>query len=116
MISLPFQSIGDVFKKGGEYYDRVRDSVATGNLAIFFNVSALILILVGVFFGADTAGRNGGTSYVSQFLWVVIRAGLWIVIGPLLFEGGKVISAYLRHVRGPRPAGRVAVTFGALGL
>ena len=48
MISLPFQSIGDVFKKGGEYYDRVRDSVATGNLAIFFNVSALILILVSV--------------------------------------------------------------------
>src|SRR5437879_1050457 len=54
MISLPFQSIGDVFKKGGEYYDRVRDSVATGNLAIFFTVSALILILVGIFLVAVT--------------------------------------------------------------
>jgi len=116
MISLPFQSIGDVFKKGGEYYDRVRDSVATGNLAIFFNVSALILILVGIFFGADTAGRNGGTSYVSQFLWFVIGAVWWIVIGTLLFEGGKVISAYLRHGRAPRHAVAVAVTFVALGL
>src|SRR5256884_241343 len=109
MISLPFQSIGDVFKKGGEYYDRVRDSVATGNLAIFFNVSALILILVGIFFGADTAGRNGGTSYVSQFLWFVIGAVWWIVIGTLLFEGGKVISAYLRPGRAPRHAVAVAV-------
>ena|SRR2546430_1024527 len=100
----------------GEYYDRVRDSVATGNLGIFFNVSALILILVGIFFGADTAGRNGGTSYVSQFLWFVIGAVWWIVIGTLLFEGGKVISAYLRHGRAPRHAVAVAVTFVALGL
>src|SRR5436189_878475 len=116
MISLPFQSIGDVLKKGSEIYDRVRDSVATGNLAIFFNVSALILILVGIFFGADTAGRNGGTSYVSQFLWFVIGSVWWIVIGTLLFEGGKVISAYLRHGRAPRHAVAVGVTFVALGL
>src|SRR2546422_11588829 len=116
MISLPFQSIGDVFKKGGEYYDRVRDSVATGNLAIFFNVSALILILVGIFFGADTAGRNGGTSYVSQFLWFVIGAVWWIVIGTLLFEGGKVISAYLPHRPAPRHAVAGAVAFVAPAL
>src|SRR2546428_12184399 len=104
MISLPFQSIGDVFKKGGEYYDRVRDSVATGNLAIFFNVSALILILVGIFFGADTAGRNGGTSYVLQVLWFVIGAGLWVVICTPLFLGGEGLSAVLPHRRGSRPA------------
>ena len=34
----------------------------------------------------------------------------------LLFEGGKVISAYLRHGRAPRHAVAVAVTFVALGL
>src|SRR5712692_10310953 len=77
MISLPFQSVGDVLRKAGETYERVRDSVATGNLAIFFNVAALILILVGIFFGADTATRNGGASYVSQFLWFVIGAVWW---------------------------------------
>ncbi|HEX9567466.1 MAG TPA: hypothetical protein VGA48_07735, partial [Thermoplasmata archaeon] len=53
---------------------------------------------------------------VSQFLWFVIGAVWWIVIGTLLFEGGKVISAYLRHGRAPRHAVAVAVTFVALGL
>src|SRR5881628_303588 len=108
MISFSVFCFGDIFKKRGEYFALFRDTVATGNLAIFFNVSALILILVGIFFGADTEGRNGGTSYVSQF-W-------WFVIGTLLFEGGKVISAYLRHGRAPRHAVAVGVTFVALGL
>src|SRR6266516_6044110 len=53
MISLPFQSVGDVFDKAGRLYARIRDSVASGDLSIFFNVSALLLILVGIFFGAD---------------------------------------------------------------
>src|SRR5256884_3374595 len=103
MISLPFQSIGDVFKKGGEYYNRVRDSVATGNLGIFFNVSALILILVGIFFGADTAGRNGGASHVSQVLLFVIGAGCGVVLGTPLLARGKGLSGYLRHGRAPPP-------------
>src|SRR3989449_3792843 len=115
MISLPFQSIGDVFKKAGETYERVRDSVANGNLGIFFNVSALILILVGIFFGADTATRNGGSTYVSQFLWFVIGAVWWFVIGTLLFEGGQVISAYLRHGPAPPHAGAGAGAFVAPG-
>src|SRR5438132_2525106 len=76
MISLPFQSVGDVFKKAGETYERVRASVANGNLGIFFNVSALILILVGIFFGAATATRNCDT-YVSHVLCFVIGTGEW---------------------------------------
>src|SRR5437899_12329510 len=58
MISLPFQSVGDVFDKAGRLYERIRDSVASGDLSIFFNVSALILILVGIFFAWDSAGRT----------------------------------------------------------
>src|SRR5207244_6390073 len=57
-----------------------------------------------------------GDTYVSQFLWFVIGAVWWFVIGTLLFEGGQVISAYLRHGRAPRHAVAVAVTFVALGL
>src|SRR2546422_2069051 len=116
MISLPFQSVGDVFKKAGETYERVRDSVANGNLGIFFNVSALILILVGIFFGADTATRNGGATYVSQFLWFVIGAGWWFVIGTLLFEGGQVISAHLPPRRAPPHPGAAAGALVAPGL
>src|SRR5436853_197427 len=64
MISLPFQSVGVVFDKAGRVYARIRDSVASGDLSIFFNVSALILLLVGIFFGADSAGRTLEPSYV----------------------------------------------------
>src|SRR5256712_13409283 len=113
MISLPFQSVGDVFKKAGETYERVRDSVANRNLGIFFNVSALILILVGIFFGADTATRNGGSTYVSQFLWFVIWGGRWVGIGPPLFEGGEGVSAAPRPGAAPRPRG--AAPAAALG-
>lgn len=116
LISLPFTSLGDVFEKAGQYYERVRDSVASGDLSIFFNVSALILILVGIFFGADLAARTGENSYVVQFLRFVFGSIWFFVIGVLIFEGGKVISAYLRHGRAPRHALAVAVTFVALGL
>src|SRR5437879_1478875 len=91
-------------------------SVATGDLSIFFNVSTLILILVGVFFGIDFAGRSGENSYVVQFLRFVFGSIWFFVIGALCFEGGKVVTAYLRHRRAPRHALAVAVSFVALGL
>jgi putative membrane protein len=116
LISLPFQSIGDVIDRMSRLYERVRDSVASGDLSIFFNVSSLILILVGIFFGADTAGRTPGDGYVVRFLSFVLNAVWWFVLGALVFEGGKVLSAYLRHGRAPRHALAVAVTFIALGL
>src|SRR6266849_4377651 len=104
MISLPFQSIGDVLKKGSELYERIRNSVASGNLSIFFNVSALILILVGIFFGFDNATRVQEPSYVVKFLAGAIASVWFFVLGTLLFEGGKVLTAYLRHGRAPRHA------------
>src|SRR3989442_4003507 len=116
LISLPFSSIRDFFDKAGQQYERVRDSVATGDLSIFFNVSALILILVGVFFGIDLAGRSGESSYVVQFLRFVFGSIWFFVIGALCFEGGKVVTAYLRHRRAPRHALAFAVSFVALSL
>jgi putative membrane protein len=116
MISLPFQSVGDVVDKASQIYERIRDSVASGDLSIFFNVSALILILVGIFFGADSAGKTVGDSYVVKFLTFALNSVWFFVLGTLLFEGGKVLSAYLRHGRAPRHALAVAVTFIALGL
>ena len=116
IISLPFQSVGDVVDKAGELYARIRDSVASGDLSIFFNVSALILILVGIFFGVDSAGRTVEPSYVVKFLTFALNSVWFFVLGTLVFEGGKVLSAYLRHGRAPRHALAVAVTFIALGL
>src|SRR6266566_4503757 len=79
LISLPFSSLRDFFEKSGQYYERVRESVASGELSIFFNVSALILILVGVFFGADLAARSGETSYVAMFLSFVFGS-IWFFV------------------------------------
>src|SRR2546421_12008156 len=67
-ISLPIQSLGDIVVKANQLYERIRNSVASGNLSIFFNVSALILIVVGIFFGVDTATRTQQSSYVVKFL------------------------------------------------
>src|SRR5437870_2427413 len=37
LISLPFNSVSDVFAKANQYYEGVRDSVGSGNVSIFFN-------------------------------------------------------------------------------
>lgn len=118
LISLPFQSVSDMVKAASKVYDRIRDSVASGDISIFFNLSALILILVGIFFGWDTAtaGGRGDEGYVVAFLSFALSAIWWFVLAALLFEGGKVLSAYLRHGRAPRHAFAVAVSFIALGL
>src|SRR5436853_3468258 len=116
MISLPFQSVGDVLDRAGELYNRLRDSVASGNLSIFFNVSALILVLVGISFGVDSASRVAEPSYVVKFLAGALASVWFFVLGLLLFEGGKVLTAYMQHGRAPRHALAVAVTFIAVGF
>lgn len=115
LISLPFQSFRDVLEKAGQYYGKIRDSVASGNLSLFFNATALIFIMVGIFFGVDLAVRTVGESYVVKFLSFVFASVWWLVLAALTFEGGKVLSAYLQHVRAPRHALAVAVSFVALG-
>src|SRR5205823_6437131 len=97
MISLPFQSVGDVLDRAGQMYNRLRDSVASGNLSIFFNVSALILVLVGISFGVDSASRVAEPSYVVKFLAGALASVWFFVLGLLLFEGGKVLTAYMQH-------------------
>src|SRR5216117_4018341 len=116
MISLPFQSVGDVLDRAGQMYNRLRDSVASGNLSIFFNVSALILVLVGISFGVDNASRVVEPSYVVKFLAGALASVWFFVLGLLLFEGGKVLTAYMQHGRAPRHALAVAVTFIAVGF
>src|SRR5438477_497324 len=102
--------------RSGQMYNRLRDSVASGNLSIFFNVSALILVLVGISFGVDNASRVVEPSYVVKFLAGALASVWFFVLGLLLFEGGKVLTAYMQHGRAPRHALAVAVTFIAVGF
>src|SRR5438105_343653 len=116
MISLPFQSVGDVFDKAGRVYARIRDSVASGDLSIFFNVSALILVLVGISFGVDSASRVAEPSYVVKFLAGALASVWFFVLVLLLLDGGKVLTAYMQHGLASRHALAVAVTFIAVGF
>lgn len=114
-ISLPLRSLRDMVERAGQYYEGVRSSVASGDLSIFFNVSAIIVALVGIFFGLDlAAGATRGL--LDQFLSFLIGALWWLILAALLFEGGKVVTAYLKHGRAPRHVLAVAGAFVALGL
>ena len=115
LVSLPFTSVRDLVDRVGESYDGLRSSVTSGDLSIFFNISALILVLVGIFYGFDL-GKDPSQGYVVQFLSFLIGALWWLVLAALLFEGGKVITAYLKHGRAPRHVLAVAGSFVALGL
>lgn len=115
LIALPFSSIRDFLSRVSEYVDRAGRQVASGDLSIFFNLSALILVLVGVLFGIDIA-RSTTQGYVSQFLAFLAGALWWFVLAVLAFEGGKVVTAYFKHGRAPRHVLAVAGASVAVGL
>ena len=115
LISLPFQSLGDIVDYAGERYERIRNSVIAGDLSIFFNVTAVVLVIVGVAFGVQLAQATlNGT--VAQALSFILGSLWWIVLAALVYEGGKVIAAYFQHGRVPRHVIAVAGTFIAVGL
>src|SRR5205823_3605477 len=77
MISLPFQSVGDVLDRAGELYNRLRDSVASGNLSIFFIVLAMINSL-GVLLASYNLNAALWPIYLSIALaiFLVVTGGL----------------------------------------
>jgi putative membrane protein len=115
LISLPISGLRDITDRAADAYNHVRNSVISGDLSIFFNVSALILMLVGIAFGADNASRATG-GYVTQVLSFLPGALWWFILAVLVFEGGNVLTAYFQHGRVPRHVLAVAGTFVALGL
>jgi len=115
VIALPLSSIRDFIGRLGEVTDRIGRDVASGDFSIFFNISATILALVGVFFGIDIA-RMQAQGYLSQFLAFLAGSLWWFVLAVLTFEGGKVVTAYFKHGRAPRHVLAVAGASVAVGL
>ena len=115
LISLPISSLREFVEKVSEAYNSVRNTVMSGDLSIFFTVAALILIIVGVAFGGDRATKTGG-GYVPQILAFVFNAVWWFILAILVFEGGKVLSAYFQHGRVPTHVLAVSGIFVAVGL
>ncbi len=116
LISLPFNSVRDVYRALGDYYEGVRTSVASGDLSIFFSVGALFLVIAGVAFGFDLARKTPSQDLFLQALSFILGAVWWCVLAALVFEGGKTLTAYFKHGRVPRHVLAVAGTFVALGL
>ncbi len=116
LISLPFNSLRDVYRAIADYYDGVRANVGSGDFSIFFTVGALFLVIMGVAFGLDLARKTPGSDFLSQTFSFILGALPWAILAPLVFEGGKTLTAYFRHGRVPRHVVAVAGTFVALGL
>jgi len=114
LISLPFNSLRDVYSAIGDYYEGIRANVASGDFSIFFTVGALFLVIVGVALGLDLALKS--TELLSGTLAFILGALPWCILAPLVYEGGKTLTAYFRHGRVPRHVVAVAGTFVALGL
>ncbi|MBI4417038.1 MAG: DUF373 family protein [Euryarchaeota archaeon] len=95
-------------------YERIRSAPITGNLAIFFNLIAIVPFLVGVFFGIQEANRE--RDYVNKFLAFVGGSLVWLLLAFLTLEAGRVVEAYVKRGKVPRHVMMVAGTFIATGL
>jgi len=116
LISLPFNSVRDFVSAVGDYYESVRSGVASGDLSIFFTAGSVILVIVGIAFGLDLARKTPGPDLLPGALSFILGALWWCILAVLVFEGGKVLTAYFKHGRVPRHVIAVAGTFVALGL
>ena len=114
LIAQPFNSLRDVVRAIGDYYEGVRANVASGDLSIFFTVGALFLVIVGLAAGLNLALASRDL-LLGTFSFI-LGALPWCILAPLVFEGGKTLTAYFRHGRVPRHVVAVAGTFVALGL
>ncbi len=116
LISLPFNSVRDFLGAVRDYYENVRSGVASGDLSIFFTAGSVILVIVGITFGLDLARKTPGTDLLPMALSFILGALWWCILAVLVYEGGKVLTAYFKHGRVPRHVIAVAGTFVAVGL
>ncbi len=115
LISLPFNSVRDFLAAVRDFYGNVRSGVASGDLSIFFSAGSIILLIVGLAFGLDLARKTPGTDLLPQALSFILGALWWCILAVLVYEGGKVLTAYFKHGRVPRHVIAVAGTLVAVG-
>lgn len=116
LISLPFNSLRDFIAAVRDYYENVRSGVASGDLSIFFMAGSVILVIVGLAFGLDLARKTTPPDLLPEAFSFMLGALWWCILAVLVYEGGKVLTAYFKHGRVPRHVIAVAGTFVALGL
>jgi putative membrane protein len=74
-------------------YKNVKKSLVEGDFSLIFTVIGLVLIIIGIFIGMDVAVRDA-TNAVESVFFFIGGAFLWVILGVITHEGGKVAKAY----------------------
>jgi uncharacterized membrane protein len=74
-------------------YKNVKKSLVEGDFSLIFTVIGLVLIVIGIFMGMDVAVRDA-TNVVESVFFFIGGAFLWIILGIITHEGGKVAKAF----------------------
>jgi len=98
-----------------EGYENFKNNIASGDVSIIFTSVAFVIVLWGIFNGVDAAGIPGMT-LGRQFVQFAATSLWWFVLAMLIFEGGRVATAYFRKGKVPKHVFVVAGTFIAMGF
>jgi putative membrane protein len=90
-------------------YDDARSSVMSGDVTIFFNIVAWILIILGIFWGVDATLKavefvEGFFFFVGGFIWLFI-AGIYV------HELGRIIVVVFKKRKFPRSFWPITIFF-----
>ena len=102
-------------RKFNEGYENFKDNIASGDVSIIFTSVAFVIVLWGIFNGVDAASALGLT-LGQQLVLFAVTSLWWYVLALLIFEGGRVATAYFRKGKVPKHVFVVAGTFIAMGL
>jgi putative membrane protein len=74
-------------------YKSVKKALVEGDFSLVFTIIGLVLIIIGIFLGMDVAVRDANNAVEGVFFFIG-GAFLWVILGVLTHEGGKVAKAY----------------------
>jgi putative membrane protein len=95
-------------------YDDAKSSIMSGDVTIFFNIVAWILIILGVFYGMDAS--SGTVNYLEKFFFFV-GGFIWLFIaGIYLHELGKIIVVVLKKREFPKSFWPVTIFFFVVAI
>jgi putative membrane protein len=115
LIAYPVSfSIKRGLRRIRDSYDDARSSVMSGDVTIFFNIVAWILIMLGGFYGLDASSAT--VNYVEKFFFFV-GGFIWLfILGIYLHELGKIIVVVIKKREFPKSFWPVTVFFFVVAI
>ncbi len=114
-IAYPISfSIRRALRVIGDSYEDAKTSVMSGDVTIFFNIVAWILILLGAFYGVDASSRTG--NFVEKFFFFVGGAIWLFIVGVYIHELGKILVVVLKKREFPKSFWPVTIFFFVVAI